>query len=310
MTKIILDTDIGTDVDDILALCLLLASPEAELIGVTTAYGDTRLRAKIVHQVLALTRRAGKVPIVAGNPEPLTPSRTVFWAGHEGQNLEASIPETVTVETNAEDFILQSVEQHPGEVTLVAIAPLGNIARAIQKSLQAMQGVKQIYIMGGNFNLQNTHFPAAEHNITSDPEAARVVFESGLPIVLFPLDVTTKTHFGKQEVEQLQSATSELAQLVYSEVNIWMNFVRKRFGRDLTHMHDPLTLAALLNPAIITRSECVGINIEPQGKYTTGMTLPNPHHPRPNVQVVFDIDVQAFDVIFLERVLEAIAKST
>jgi purine nucleosidase len=303
MTKIILDTDIGTDVDDILALILLLNSPEAELLGITTAYGDTQLRARIAYQVLALSGKT-QIPIAAGNPSTLG-KRDIFWPGHEGCNLDPSIPQKVTTQTSAEDFILETINRHPGEVSVVAIAPLTNLAGAILKSPQTMQQVKQIYVMGANFDMRNSDFPLAEHNIASDPEAAQIVFDSGLPIVLFPLDVTTKMPFEIKKMDQLRGSAHGLAQLLYAELKTWMQFVKNRFGRDSTYMHDPLTVAGLLNPEIITKSNQMRLNVETQGVLSTGIVVPVLHHHQPNIRVVLDVDLLTFEKLFFERVIQA-----
>lgn len=218
MIKVILDTDVGTDIDDILALSLLLASPEVELLGVTTAYGDTRLRGKLVHQVLRDVGRAEQIPIAAGGPTTLNGQRKIFWPVHEGKNLDPSISDSVMVQKHAEDFILETVAQHPGEVTIIAITPQANIARAILKAPEEMRQVKSIPMMGGVFDLSDPEFPVAEHNIVSDPEAAKVVSDFGVPVTLLPLDVTTKTWLGPQKVELLKASPDPLAQLLHAEL--------------------------------------------------------------------------------------------
>lgn len=305
MHKIILDTDIGTDIDDILALSLLLASPEAELLGVTTAYGDTKLRAKIVHQVLAAVGRAGEVPIAPGGPSTLVGDRPIFWPGHEGKNLDPDIPDSVMLDQRAEDFIIETVAAYPGEVTLIAIAPQANLARAILKAPETMRQVKQIFMMGGVFDLSRGDLPAAEHNIISDPEAARIVFDFGLPITLFPLDVTTRTALGPADIARLGRATAPLAELLFRELSNWMPFIQERHGRDFTHMHDPLTAAALVRPELVTRSERMAVRIEERGEFTLGMTVPDRHAQGAPVTVAFDIDVPAFQELFLTRVIHS-----
>jgi inosine-uridine nucleoside N-ribohydrolase len=132
-TKIIFDTDIGTDVDDILALSLVLASPELELIGVTTAYGDTRLRAKLTHRVLELVGR-DNIPVAAGDTQTLERNRAIWMPGHEGRIARADqISDTVIARNNAVDFMLETIRAHPGEVVICAIAPLVNLAQANKK---------------------------------------------------------------------------------------------------------------------------------------------------------------------------------
>ncbi|THF66746.1 nucleoside hydrolase [Deinococcus sp. Arct2-2] len=307
MHKILLDTDIGTDIDDILALSFLLASPEIELLGITTAYGNTVLRGKIAYQVLAHLGRAGQIPIAAGQPATLTSSRPIFWPGHEGKNIDhVGIPDHVLLDQPAEDFILETVKAQEGEVTILAIAPLGNLARAILKAPDTMARVKRIYMMGGVFGRNDPTFllPVTEHNIHSDPEAAQVVFESGLPITLVPLDVTTKTRLGQEELQALGEVDHPLARLLHAELSAWLPFVQAHDGREFTHMHDPLTAALLLRPALVVHSQSMCIGVETQGVYTTGQTVPISAAGFKHVEVVLQIDAPAFQSFFLERVLQ------
>jgi purine nucleosidase len=187
MHKLILDTDIGTDVDDLLALSFMLASPEVDVLGITTAYGDTRLRAKIVQRALELTGRTD-IPIAVSPHATFAGNREVWMAGHEGDNAGINeLPESSLHPLDAPEFILETIRSHPGEVVLCAVAPLTNLAHACEKDLETMRKIRRVYVMGGVFGFDNPSltFPSVEHNIRCDPEAARVVFDAGLPITLF-----------------------------------------------------------------------------------------------------------------------------
>jgi purine nucleosidase len=304
MTKIILDTDIGTDVDDVMALALILASPEFDVLGITTAYGDTRLRARLTHRVLQITGRT-KIPVHAGVGATLNGVRTIFWPGHEGKNagLE-SISEGVIAAGSAEDFILETVARHPGEITLLAIAPLGNVARAILKDPTTMRHVKQIVMMGGVFGMNDPELrlPATEHNIRSDPEAARIVFEAGIPITLFPLDVTTKAELHPRDVSEIGRSHTPLATFLHKELETWLGWVKEFQHRDYTHMHDPLATAWLLEPALATRTVTSAVRVECSGEYTSGATVALHHLEPRNVDIVLGVDAARFGRFFLERV--------
>ena len=302
--KIILDTDIGTDVDDILALTLALNSPELNLLAVTTAYGDTRLRAKLTHQVLTLAG-APPIPVAAGATTSLTGTRPVWWPGHEGRNSRAhEVPDAVISPLSAVECILETVRAHPDEVTIVALAPLVNLAQAIERDPHTMRRVRRIVMMGGVFGFHDPlrQLPVAEHNIVCDPEAARVVFDFGLPVDLFPLDVTLGTVLRGADVQALGEAGHPLADLLYREVTDWLEFFRTQLGRNHTQLHDPLTVASLIDPQLITQSFQAGLKIECQGEHTTGMTVTD--HQRSHVRIVQAIDLPRFYELFSHRVIQ------
>jgi purine nucleosidase len=303
MHKLILDTDIGTDVDDLLALSFMLASPEVDVLGITTAYGDTRLRAKIVRRALELTGQTD-IPIAAGPHATFEGNREVWMAGHEGDNARISeLSDNFLHPLNAPAFILETIRAHPGEVILCAVAPLTNLAHACEKDLETMRQVKHIYLMGGVFGFNNPSltFPSAEHNIRSDPEAARVVFEAGLPITLFPLDVTLQTPLASLDVTQIKSADTPLAAFLDAEMSTWLRFIRARFDRDQIFLHDPLTVAAVVDSGIVTRSLEVGIQIECQGEISSGATVPYRGANKETVEVVMEVDLSRFYELYLAR---------
>jgi inosine-uridine nucleoside N-ribohydrolase len=186
-TKIVLDTDIGDDVDDAFALALALQSPEIEIVGVTTARGDTALRARMVRRMLAENGRA-QIPVAEGI---VTSSRAMFtqrrWAerGPDGLKLDGV------------EFLLNTIRKSPGEITLVAIGPLTNVGAAIDQDAETFRKLKRVVLMGGSVRrgyADNTYEanrgPEPEYNIQSDVPAAQKLFASGVPIFMMPLDST------------------------------------------------------------------------------------------------------------------------
>lgn len=186
-TKIILDTDIGDDVDDAFALALALQSPEIEIAGVTTARGDTALRARMVRRMLAENGRA-QIPVAEGI---VTTSRAMFtqrrWAerGPDGPKLDGV------------EFLLNTIRKNPGDITLVAIGPLTNVGAAIERDAETFRKLKRVVLMGGSVRkgcADNTYEPhrgpEPEYNIQSDVPAAQKLFASGVPIFMMPLDST------------------------------------------------------------------------------------------------------------------------
>jgi purine nucleosidase len=158
--------------------------------------------------------------------------------------------------------------------------------------------------MGGVFDLSREDLPAREHNIVSDPEAARVVFGADVPITLFPLDITTRTYLGPREVGRLATSTQPLTRLLHAELINWLPFIKARHDRDFTHMHDPLTAAALIMPELITRIQTMRVEVSSGGALTCGVTVPVRTTGTPNVTVVLDADVPRFQTMFFDRILQ------
>jgi len=185
--KVIIDTDIGDDIDDAYALTLALHSPGFEILGVTTAWGDTALRAKLAARLLA-TAGARNIPVDAGVP---TPSKSVF-----SQRAWATAG-PASAHGNAVDFLLAQAKRYPHQVTLIAIGPLTNVGAAIDRDPAAFRLLNRVVLMGGSIhcgygNPRSTPPPPPEpeYNIAMDPRAARKLLASGVPVFMMPLDST------------------------------------------------------------------------------------------------------------------------
>src|SRR5918992_4037329 len=204
---VFLDTDIGTDVDDLLALALLVGAPEVQLIGVTTVYGDTVLRARMTRLVLdQMESRA--VPIGIGARETLT-GRPVWWAGHEGQGIPGLDRVQIDEGATAGDLLKQAATEHRGRLELFAIGPLTNVAEAISADDSFALSLRHLYIMGGAFWMEQ-----AEHNIKSDPEAADIVFRSGIPMTICGLDVTQRVWLRETDITRVREEAGEIGHLL------------------------------------------------------------------------------------------------
>ncbi len=234
---VILDTDIGTDVDDILALVLLARAPEMQLIGVTTVYGDTALRARMVHRVLD---RMGlsRVPIGIGANETLT-GRSVWWAGHEGDGIEGLDQIAVDPSHTAADMLGRAAREHRGEWDLFAIGPLTNVALAIQADPEFASSLHHLYIMGGAFWMDTP-----EHNIKCDPEAAAIVVQSGIPMTLCGLDVTLQANLREADMPRIRAAADGIGPLLEQQIRRWWAFI----GANENHLHDPLAILPAVRP--------------------------------------------------------------
>ena len=295
--RIIFDTDIGTDVDDCLALALVLGSPEIRLEAVTCVYGDVELRSRIVAQQLALHGTTG-VPIALGARETLMRQRAIYWEGHEGVGLlhPDGRPAGV-VDEHAVDLIVMA---HPGEITILAIGPLTNIALALSREPRIAQAAAGFVLMGGVARGPDTlRLPVAEHNIVCDPEAAAIVFASGAPIRLVPLDVTTRVSIRHADVARLRARQSPYHDAVAEQVERYPRFQRE--GQ--TDLHDPLAAAALLRPDLLTFRPLF-VQVETAGRLTSGMTVmraPSQKHPA-SAEVALDVAVAAAEAWIIERI--------
>jgi purine nucleosidase len=281
MHKIILDTDIGTDVDDALALAVLLGSKEVDLIGITTVYGDARLRSTIAMHLCSLLNR--KIPTFIGESKPLS-GREIWMSGSEGKNfkdLESFTPQA----TSAVDFLVETVLAQPQSIDVIAIGPLTNIARAIQNNLHFAEKVKRVWIMGGDFTQSKV-----EHNFKCDIDAAKVVLESRIPISILDLPSSQKTIIRMEEIEQIRNAPV-FGALLYSEIMSWI----EPRNQDWTIPHDPIAALSLLVPEFFESSAAGQVKIDSEGMSfwnespSGNVVLLNPIHPELAVKKMIEL---------------------
>ncbi|MFD5296647.1 nucleoside hydrolase [Streptomyces mutabilis] len=284
--EVLLDTDIGSDVDDALALGVLLGSPEARLRGVTTVYGDTLLRARLAHRLAGLAGH--DLTVVPGTRETLS-GKEVWWAGHEGKAFPDLDTEPVHDGIAAERFLAENVLARPGAVDVMGIAPLANIARAIAYDTGFSSAVRTLYLMGGHFASD----PKAEHNIVSDVTAARAVFDSGIPTVITGLEITTRVRIGRDGIEAIRAAGG-YGEALAREIDAWTGFT----GEGWSVPHDPITALSMLRPDLYeTRNGTVTVDDE-------GHTW---FHPDPSgpARLVVDADLEQVADEIVGRIVRA-----
>jgi inosine-uridine nucleoside N-ribohydrolase len=252
--QVILDTDIGSDVDDALALAMLFGSPEVNLLGVTTVYGDVAVRARIARRLARLAGHDG-LTVVPGAERPLT-GQEAWWAGFEGRLYHDLGGEAFVDDgTTAAEFLTQTVKDRPGEVDVVAIGPLTNIAEAIRADQSFAQTVRRLYVMGGRFDQ-----PEPEHNFRSDAIAAAEVFASGIPVTVVGLEITTQARIEPDHLGEI-AAAGALGRQLEAEVRQWWGFT----GHQSNVPHDPLAVLAMLRPDLLT-TRPAGVWIEAEGE--------------------------------------------
>lgn len=267
--RIILDTDIGTNPDDCLALALVLASHELELLAVTVVYGDVSVRARIALKLLRL-RGFHHLPVAMGADRPLLRERPVYWAGYEGQGLlEPADEARQPSKQPAVDLIVDTVMARPGEITLVAIGPLTNVALALLREPHLAENLAGLVVMGGVVGgTQALHLPRTEHNFRSDPEAAHITLSAGAPVTIVPLDVTTQVCIRPHDLERIRAAGDAYHYAVTDQVSLYPPFIQRGWG----YLHDPLAVASLIEPSLVT-TEPLRALIETRGEHTAGELL-------------------------------------
>lgn len=298
----ILDCDPGHD--DAIALLLALASPELDLLGVTTTYGNQTL-AKTTANALRVIELVGRtdVPVASGATAPLERELVVAAHVHGESGLDGpALPEAMItpISTDAVAFIAELVRSTDRPVTLVPTGPLTNIARYLEA--HGTDGIERIVLMGGAI-AEGNFTPAAEFNIWCDPEAAARVFSSGLDVTMIGLDVTHKAILGP-DVEERLKTTGAIGAFV-AELNVFFSrYHAKTYGWNGAPIHDAVAVAHLIRPGLVeTRHR--NVEIERESELCRGRTvvdLWNRTDRPPNVYVGVDVDAPAFFELLVERI--------
>jgi inosine-uridine nucleoside N-ribohydrolase len=329
--KIIFDTDIGWMNDDCIALLMALHSPHFEVLGVTPVMGNYDLEFEVAAALRVLEVTGFEhIPVCGGFDRPLLHERGSYadqmwgkWATFEkGFDLPPGLPKLKADGRHAVDFIIETILAHPGEVTLVALGPLTNVAVALRKAPAIIPLVRQVIIMGGGINLfprgYGNSTPLAEFNFWVDPEAARIVMRSGLPITLVPINVCRRTHLPRDFVARI--AGSSTAKRGVAE--LFRTWTLPLFKSDERNNHlsyglyDSCTLAYLLQPDLFHTAKLhvdvitqPGLQYGMSVAYGTGeriiddesITFPVTNPP-PLITVAHDMDFDGLVSLYLEAV--------
>jgi inosine-uridine nucleoside N-ribohydrolase len=307
--RILLDTDPG--VDDALALLLAVASPEIKLEAITTVSGNVNVELT-TRNALSLLELIGRtdIPVARGSVYPIV--RTPVYAeevyGKNGLG-EVILPEPTVqpVEKHAVDLIVETIMRNPGEITLVAIGPLTNLALALRREPGIARQVREVVVMGGALRVPGNVTPSAEFNIYVDPHAAHAVFHAGWPLRLVSLDTTTRTLLTREQISDLVSVGGPVMTCIQQMLTYYFEVFAARENRAAFLMHDPLCLATVFQPDLITW-EPVYVDVELTGALTLGETVAFFHRdgvPVPNIQASVAVDADRFLQLYLERVSKA-----
>lgn len=304
--KIIIDSDPGQD--DALAILLALASPEIEVLGIVAAAGNVplSLTERNIRKICELAGRSD-IKVFAGCNQPMTGPLVTAEHVHGATGLDgAELPEPTMPlqEMHGVDFIVETLmDEPPGSVTLCTLGPLTNLGKALTKAPEIAGRIKKIVLMGGGCFEGGNITPAAEFNIYVDPQAATVVFGSGVPIVMMPLDVTHKTLTTRARVNAIQSIGTPLADAVVGWLDYFERFDVAKYGSEGGPLHDPNVIAYLLKPELYSGRQC-NVEIETESELTKGMTVADwwgvSGRPK-NALFIGDVDADGFYGLLTER---------
>jgi len=305
--KIIIDTDPGQD--DAVAILLALASPgEIDLIGITAVAGNVPL-ALTATNARKICEVAGRpdVRVFAGCDRPLAHSLVTAEHVHGKTGLdgpELPDPQMPLQDQHAVDFIVETLRtEAPGTVTLCPIGPLTNIATALQKAPDIAPRVQEIVLMGGAYFEVGNITPAAEFNIYVDPEAAEIVFNSGIPLTVMPLDVTHKALVTAPHNDAFRALGTDPGRIVAEWTDFFERFDKEKYGSQGAPLHDPTVIAYLIRPDLFTGRH-INVEIETASPLTRGMTVADwwrVTDRAPNAMFMGDIDAEGFFSLLTER---------
>ena len=298
-TPVVIDCDPGHD--DALAIALALASPELEVLGITTVGGNAPLAAttRNAGRVLALLGRSD-IPVAAGPPQPLVRPLETAPQVHGVSGLDgADLPEPAAEPRpeGALEFLRRTLAAAPAPVTLIPTGPLTNIGLLLRTHPEVASRIARISLMGGAVRAGNWT-PAAEFNIWVDPEAARIVFRSGVPITMFGLEGTHKALFGWPEIARLDALGTRVGTVFADLMRFFVKFHVERYGTADTPIHDAVAVAAVSRPGMVGVKR-YHVDVEVSGELTRGRTVVDDRGQsgtglEPNVDVALDIDRGAF----------------
>ncbi|KAJ6289557.1 hypothetical protein OIU76_025387 [Salix suchowensis] len=315
--KIIIDTDPG--IDDAMAIFLALRSPEVEVIGLTTIYGNvyTTLATRNALHLLEVAGRTD-IPVAEGSHVTITKGTKLriadFVHGADGlgnQNFDP--PKGKPIEQSAAAFLVEQAKLHPGKVTVVALGPLTNIALAIELDPEFCKNIRQIVLLGGAFSVNGNVNPASEANIFGDPEAADIVFTCGADILAVGINVTHQVVLTDADRNKLMQSNGKFAQYLCKILEVYFSYHQEAYSMRGVYLHDPTALLAAVNPSLLTYTEGA-VRVQTTG-ITRGLTLLYNKQKRfgevtewtdkPTVKVAVTVDAPTVVKLLMERLMES-----
>lgn len=315
--KIIIDTDPG--IDDAMAIFLALQSPEVQVIGLTTIYGNvyTTLATRNALHLLEVAGRTD-IPVAEGSHVTLTKGTKLriadFVHGADGLgNQNFPPPKGKPLEESAAAFLVRQAKVNPGKVTVVALGPLTNIALALQLDPEFANNIGQIVLLGGAFAVNGNVNPAAEANIFGDPDAADVVFTSGANVLAVGINVTHQVVLTDSDREKLASSNGKFAQYLTKILDVYFSYHQEAYNTKGVYLHDPTAFLAAVDPSLVTCMEGI-VRVQTTG-ITRGLTLLynkqkrfaeiNAWSNKPTVKVAVTVDAPRVVKLVMDRLMDS-----
>jgi purine nucleosidase len=310
--RILFDTDPG--IDDSCAILLALASPEVSLEGLTVVHGNCSLEQGTINALSILElANASDIPVAKGCELPLVQPSLLAPETHGDTGLgyaKLPLPRTQPISQHGIDFLIETILASPGEITLVAIAPLTNVALAIRQEPRIVGALKELIIMGGALRHEGNTSALAEFNTYVDPHAAQIVYQSGIPATLVPLDVTYQCILTPGDVNRLKKTDSPIAAFVAEATRFYMEFHDEYQQIEGCVINDPLALALTFMPELCTYQE-LPVEIDLSGGISMGKTVGdfyNYSKRSANMKVALSVQARTFIDLFVERI-ETLART-
>lgn len=311
--RVLIDTDPG--IDDSLAILLALASPEIQLEGIVTVHGNSSVDQATINALSVLElAKANEVAVAKGFALPLVQPSLLAAETHGDSGLGyAQLPEPRGRPgvRHGSDFLIDKILSNPGEITLVAIGPLTNVAFAIRQEPRLVEAVRDVIVMGGSIQYPGNATPLAEYNVFVDPHAAHMVYHSGMPLTLVPLDVTYQCILMPGHVKRLQKNPSPLSRFIEDSTRFYMEFHDEYQKIAGCAINDPLALALAFAPELCDYQELY-VDVDISGGVSMGKTFADFYgvtKKSPNMRVALGVQARDFMELFLER-MESLAHST
>ena len=304
--RILIDTDPG--IDDALAILLALASPELQVDGVSAVHGNCSVEQATANALAVLElAHASQIPVARGFALPLVQPSLLAPETHGATGIgyaRFSPPKARPVTQHSVEFLIEKILSAPGEMTLVCIGPLTNLAVAIRKEPRLLKAVKEVIIMGGAIRHEGNTTPLAEYNVYVDPHASHMVYHSGLPITLVPLDVTYQCALTRADVERLQKIQSPIPRFIADATRFYMEFHDRYQQIEGCIINDPLALALAFAPELCDYEEHY-VDVDLSGGVSMGKTFADffrmTSQPA-NMKIALNVRAREFIELFLERI--------
>jgi len=296
MTRIMIDCDPGHD--DMMAIMLASASDQIDLLGVTTVAGNQTGDKTFENTLKILTLINEEIPVARGADKPLLRDLVTApqFHGQSGlDGVELPEPGIKALDIDAVDFIINMLEESIEKITLVPTGPLTNIAMVLLKKPEIKHKIERIVLMGGGMHDSNVT-PVAEFNIYVDPEAAKIVFESGVPITMVGLDVTNRALMSFEEIDAIVADNGAISSKVGPLLKFFANANKKIFSLNGAPIHDALAVAAVIDPSVIG-TKFLNVQVEVSSELTRGTTVVDIHSVTgrsSNVDVALEVDTPKF----------------